>query len=123
MTPQPPSRPSEPILVKVAPEILEHMKTGDVEPVVILGVEEQDDGTYDMTLMNPKHGKRRVTPEKMAQAFHEAYEALAPGFGYSTREDSAVPWEDVPEANKALMLATVRNVLIEQRLEIGQADA
>lgn len=41
------------ILVRVAPEILKLMKDGDVEPVVILGVEEQPDGTYDMTLMKP----------------------------------------------------------------------
>lgn len=39
------------VLVRVSPEILKHMKTGDVEPVVILGVEEHDDGTHDMTLM------------------------------------------------------------------------
>jgi hypothetical protein len=48
--PQPPARPSDAILVRVMPEILEHMKAGDVEPVVILGVEELPDGTYDMTL-------------------------------------------------------------------------
>jgi hypothetical protein len=45
--------------------------------------------------------------EKVAQAFHEAYERLAPGFGYKTREASAVPWEDVPANNKALMVAVV----------------
>lgn len=42
---------SDSVLVRVAPEILERMKKGDVEPVVILGVDEQPDGTYDMTLM------------------------------------------------------------------------
>ena len=41
---------SAPVLVRVSPEILEHLKAGDVEPVVILGVEEQDDGTHDMVL-------------------------------------------------------------------------
>lgn len=61
---------------------------------------------------------RIVTPEEMAQAFHEAYERLAGDFGYKTRAESAVPWADVPEANKALMVATIRNVMIEQGLTI-----
>lgn len=49
--------------------------------------------------------------ERIAQKFHEAYEALAPEHGYKTRERSAVPWEDVPADNKALMIATVQNLL------------
>lgn len=48
--------------------------------------------------------------ELVARHFHEAYERLAPDFGYKTREASAVPWEDVPEANKRLMEATVAEV-------------
>ena len=47
-----------------------------------------------------------ISPELLARRFHEAYERLAPDFGYKTREASAVPWDDVPEANKALMIAT-----------------
>jgi ABC-type nitrate/sulfonate/bicarbonate transport system ATPase subunit len=52
----------------------------------------------------------------VAQAFHEAYERLAPSFGYKTREASAVPWEDVPEQNKNLMIAVAAEVatLIQQ---------
>lgn len=45
--------------------------------------------------------------EAVAARFHQAYEAQANRFGYLTRTESAVPWEDVPEANKALMRATV----------------
>lgn len=48
--------------------------------------------------------------ETMTRAFHEAYERLAPDFGYKTREASAVPWDDVPEQNKALMRATVASL-------------
>ena len=47
----------------------------------------------------------------IAKAFHEAYESLAPDYGYKTREASAVPWEDVPEQNRRLMLATVERLL------------
>jgi hypothetical protein len=43
--------------------------------------------------------------EKIAQRFHEAYERLAPSFGYTTREASAGAWENVPEQNRKLMIA------------------
>lgn len=49
--------------------------------------------------------------ERLARAFHEAYERLAPVYGYETREESAVPWEDVPAANKALMIEVAREIL------------
>jgi hypothetical protein len=50
-------------------------------------------------------------PEYLARLFHEAYERLAPSFGYQTRKDSAVPWAEVPEPNKSLMIAVAREVL------------
>jgi hypothetical protein len=43
--------------------------------------------------------------EQLARLFHETYERLAPQFGYETRKASAVPWDQVPERNKALMIA------------------
>lgn len=43
--------------------------------------------------------------EELARAFHEAYERLAPSFGYETRKESSVPWEQVPENNRRLMTA------------------
>jgi hypothetical protein len=46
----------------------------------------------------------------IARMFHEAYERLAPEFGYRTREESAVPWEKVPAKNRDLMTATVGEV-------------
>lgn len=49
--------------------------------------------------------------DRIASAFHETYERLAPQFGYSTREQSAVPWAEVPNNNKRLMRATVRDLL------------
>lgn len=42
--------------------------------------------------------------ERLAQQFHETYERLAPSHGYETRKASAVPWHDVPEQNKRLMI-------------------
>ena len=46
--------------------------------------------------------------EDIARYFHEEYERLAPRFGYETREESRVPWEDVP--NRDLMIATTTDV-------------
>jgi hypothetical protein len=51
------------------------------------------------------------TAELIAGAFHATYETLAPEHKYETREASAVPWADVPEDNKALMIATVQLLL------------
>lgn len=49
--------------------------------------------------------------ERIAQQFHEAYETLAPRYGYETREASAKPWVDVSEQNKLLMIDVVQNLL------------
>lgn len=51
------------------------------------------------------------TAEQMARTFHEVYERLAPEYGYKTREESAKPWDEVPEANRRLMIATCTEVL------------
>lgn len=53
----------------------------------------------------------RLSLDGVARAFHEAYERLAPSFGYETRPESAVAWEDVPEQQRSLMRATVKDLL------------
>lgn len=53
------------------------------------------------------------TAEEIARAFHAAYEELAPDFGYRTREASAKPWDDVPQQNRRLMIATVEKLLAD----------
>ena len=50
--------------------------------------------------------------DALARQFHETYERLAPSFGYKTRKESAVPWEDVPSANKELMRAVAGEILV-----------
>lgn len=49
--------------------------------------------------------------EMLARRFHEAYERLAPIYHYATRRESAVPWDDVPALNRALMTATCRELI------------
>jgi hypothetical protein len=49
--------------------------------------------------------------DRIAREFHERYERLAPDFGYKTRDASAVPWDQVPEANANLMRGVVRSLL------------
>lgn len=63
-------------------------------------------------------------PESLARTFHESYERLAPSFGYETRKESAVPWADVPERNRALMIAVVQEVTGDlARVALDLADA
>jgi hypothetical protein len=50
-------------------------------------------------------------PEEIARKFHEAYERLAPAFGYATREASRKPWADVPAQNRDLMIAVCAEIL------------
>lgn len=52
-----------------------------------------------------------MNPEQLAQLFHETYERLAPQYSYTTRPESAKPWQDVPENNKQLMIAVAGEVL------------
>jgi len=52
-----------------------------------------------------------MTPEALAQLFHETYERLAPSYQYETRRASAVPWVEVPEPNRSLMVAVAAEVL------------
>jgi len=54
---------------------------------------------------------------QMAKLFHETYERLAPEFGYKTREASAVPWEDVPDNNKNLMVAVASEIVRKIKME------
>lgn len=47
----------------------------------------------------------------LASIFHAKYEEFAPKFGYSTRKQTAVPWEDVPPNNKALMTEVCQHII------------
>lgn len=51
------------------------------------------------------------TAEQVARAFHEAYERLAPDHGWETQERSRKDWDDVPEANRSLMVAVAADLL------------
>jgi hypothetical protein len=70
--------------------------------------------------------ERRTTemkPEDVAQMFHETYERLAPSHGYETRKASAVPWSDVPEPNRSLMIAVAGEVGAEIEREVREQIA
>lgn len=61
--------------------------------------------------------------ERIARAFHERYETLAPRYGYETREASAKPWEQVPAENKALMVGVVSELLSAGVIAEGVPDS
>lgn len=52
-----------------------------------------------------------MTPEQLAVLFHNTYERLAPAFGWRTKKGCNVPFERLPERNRALMIATCQTVL------------
>ena len=54
----------------------------------------------------------------LAQKFHETYERLAPDFGYKTPEESAVPWDKVPEQNRLLMIAVADQIIASATIEV-----
>ena len=54
--------------------------------------------------------EKMMDAESVARQFHEAYERLAPSFGYETRKASALPWEQIPENNRRLMIAVASEV-------------
>lgn len=60
-------------------------------------------------------------PEQIAAEFHAVYERLAPYFAYETRPETAVPWEDLPERNRALMVAVVDDLVIRRIIDPGPA--
>lgn len=58
----------------------------------------------------------------LAWCFHNAYEELAPDFGYETRPESRVPFFRLPEANRNLMIATCQKLLDEGVIAITFID-
>lgn len=64
------------VLVRVAPEILALMKAGDVEPVVMLGVQDNGDGTHEMTLMRPDVVSERNRLQAACDEWDVAYANL-----------------------------------------------
>jgi DNA-binding transcriptional ArsR family regulator len=58
--------------------------------------------------------------ERIAKAFHDKYEELAPDHGYETRPESRKEWGEVPEQNKGLMVAVVEELIEEDVIQVGQ---
>jgi len=65
-------------------------------------------------------GDRAALVEALARRFHDTYERLAPDHGWQTQESTrAKPWEEVPEHNRQLMLATIEALLDDGSIEVG----
>lgn len=50
---------------------------------------------------------RREENIVIARNFHYRYEQLAPFYRWSTNDLSRVPWDDLPDNQRELMLATI----------------
>lgn len=62
---------------------------------------------------------RTFGPVRIARRFHELYEELAPVYGWQTQERSRVPWEQVPTANRRLMVKVVQRLIHEGTIDRG----
>lgn len=58
--------------------------------------------------------------EQVARAFHDTYEQLAPHYGYTTRKESAVPWDQLPDNLRALMTRTVSYLVETEEIVPGK---
>ena len=56
-----------------------------------------------------------------ARTGHDAYERLAPEYGYTTRQKSRVSWERLPQEHRDLMVAAY-TVAIDAALSITTED-
>jgi hypothetical protein len=59
--------------------------------------------------------------EWIAKWFHYYYEDFAPSFGYETRKASKVPWPEVPEQNRKLMICVVETLMQGGIIRVGEA--
>jgi hypothetical protein len=53
------------------------------------------------------------TAHELACYFHDTYEMLAPDFGWTTSAGCVVPFDDLPDENRLLMLEVCERVLQE----------
>ena len=66
--------------------------------------------------------RRDELAEQIARRFHETYEQLGPSFGWQTQESARdKTFDELPESNRALMLATVTALLEGGAIEPGPA--
>ena len=66
-----------------------------------------------------------MTAEELAELFHTTYGRLAPQFGYTTRPETAIPWQEIPadNRNKRLMVAVAGEVLKAKSRNRAYIDA
>lgn len=55
--------------------------------------------------------------EQIAMAFHATYERLASDFNY----EPPIPWDQLPERNRFLMVAVVGDLLLSEVIQEGDA--
>lgn len=60
--------------------------------------------------------------ERIAREFHTAYEQLGPVHGWVSQESArGKDFDELPESNRALMVATVKGLLIAGVIDPGPA--
>jgi hypothetical protein len=77
-------------------------------------------GAQDAAKAGHEHGEPTPEQRVIGDAVRVLInEALAPVFGYLTRQESAKPWEQVPIRNRALMVAVVNSLIAQGVIRCG----
>jgi len=71
------------------------------------GIRKEDIATGKTTEFTPA----QMRAEELARAFHNTSERLAPVYGVSTEDETPIAWEDLPEQERTLMIATATEIL------------
>lgn len=56
-----------------------------------------------------------LTPEQLAEKFHETYEALAPSFRYGTHQPLTKSWAELPETERKLLVSICEAIIDDVR--------
>ncbi len=83
-------------------------------------------GTFEVTFHNCANctsgtAALEAALEAAAKAGHDTYERLAPDYGYETRPESRIKWDDLPQAHRNLMVVAY-TAGVDAYLEALQED-
>jgi hypothetical protein len=73
----------------------------------------------EMTARNDTTNVYEAQVESIARAFHDSYEKQADEHGWKPQDKTRVAWEDLPEQNRSLMIAVVRELLRDGVIAVG----
>jgi hypothetical protein len=76
-----------------------------------------------LSRLSPDEVARIKSPrERIAMAFHESLDRLAPSFGHENRLETRQRWYEVPPSYRNLLMAVVADLLADRVIAFEQPD-